>query len=342
MEVEVRRLDPGESLCSVGLLLRFPAMILVTGGTGFIGQALVRHLTEGGYQVRTLIRPSRRSPNLPKGVPVEVAVSGIRDERSLRAAMVGVDTIYHLAGAEWEGPRASLMDIDIQGTQSVIKAAVDAGVGRIFFVSHLGADRASAYPVFKAKAIAEEYIRRSGLDFTILRSAIVYGPNDSFSTGLARLLYSLPFVFLIPGDGKMLLQPLWVEDLVTCLCWALDDDSTRNQTYDIGGPEYLTFRDIMQTVLDETGVRRNLVSMRPPYLRALTVFLENLFPGLPVSVYWLDYLASNHTCRLDTLPHTFNLMPARFSQRLAYLRGRNWRLSLLRSLLRRRAKAWQQ
>lgn len=315
-------------------------MILVTGGTGFIGQALIRHLAEGGHSVRTLIRPSRRSPDLPKGVAVEIAVSSIKDERGFHAAMVGVDTLYHLASAEWEGPRASLMEIDIQGTQSVIKAATDAGIGRIFFVSHLGADRASAYPVFKAKAIAEEYIRRSGLDFTILRSAIVYGPNDSFTTGLAKLLYSLPFLF-IPGDGKMLLQPLWVEDLVTCLSWALDDNSTRNQTYEIGGPEYLTFHDILQAILSETGVHRSLVALRPPYFRGLTVFLENLFPGLPVSVYWLDYLASNHTCRLDSLPHTFNLMPARFSQRLAYLRGKNWRLSLLRSLLRRRAKAWQ-
>lgn len=227
------------------------------------------------------------------------------------------------------------MDVDILGTQSVIKAAADAGVARLFFVSHLGADRASAYPVFKAKAIAEEYIRRSGLDFTILRTSLVYGPNDSFTTGLTRLLYSLPFIFVLPGEGRMLLQPLWVEDLVTCLTWALDDESTRNQTYEIGGPEYLTFRDILQTILAETGLHRNLISMRPPYLRGLTIFLENLFPGLPVSVYWLDYLASNHTCRLDTLPHTFNLMPARFSQRLAYLKGKKWRLSLLRTLLRR-------
>ncbi len=314
-------------------------MILVTGGTGFIGRALIRHLSESGRQVRTLIRPSRRSPTLPRGVPVEAAVSSIKDESGLRAAMVGVDTLYHLAGVEWESSRASLMDIDILGTQAVIKAAADAGVSRLFFVSHLGADRASAYPVFKAKAIAEEYIRRSGLDFTILRTALVFGPNDNFTTGLARLLNSLPFIFILPGDGRMLLQPLWVEDLVTCMTWALDDDSTRNQTYEIGGPEYLTFRDILQTILTELGIHRSLISLRPPYLRGLTVFLETLFPGLPVSVYWLDYLAANHTCRLDALPHTFNLMPARFSQRLAYLRGKNWRLSLLRSLLRRRVNA---
>lgn len=307
-------------------------MILVTGGTGFIGQALIRHLVEAGYPVRTLIRPSRISPNLPKGVAVEVAVCSLSDERGLHAAMVGVDTVYHLAGGEWKGTRASLMDIDIRGTQTVAQAAAEAGVERFFSVSHLGADRASAYPVFKAKAIAEEHIRRSGVDYTILRSAIVYGPRDGFTTGLARLLHSLPFIFLVPGDGTNLLQPLWVEDLVTCLVWALEDERTRNQVIDVGGPEQLSFRQITQLVMRATGVQRRLVVLRPPYLRALTILLEHMLPGLPVSVYWIDYLAANHTCALDSLPRTFNLMPARISQRLAYLQGRSWRVSLLQTL----------
>jgi NADH dehydrogenase len=307
-------------------------VILVTGGTGFIGQALIRHLVEAGYPVRTLIRPSRISPNLPKGVAVEVAVCSLSDERGLHAAMVGVDTVYHLAGGEWKGTRASLMDIDIRGTQTVAQAAAEAGVERFFSVSHLGADRASAYPVFKAKAIAEEHIRRSGVDYTILRSAIVYGPRDGFTTGLARLLHSLPFIFLVPGDGTNLLQPLWVEDLVTCLVWALEDERTRNQVIDVGGPEQLSFRQITQLVMRATGVQRRLVVLRPPYLRALTILLEHMLPGLPVSVYWIDYLAANHTCALDSLPRTFNLMPARISQRLAYLQGRSWRVSLLQTL----------
>jgi NADH dehydrogenase len=268
--------------------------ILVTGGTGFIGQALVRHLTDAGYHVRILLRASSQSPNLPRSVPVEVAVSSLADERGLRASMVGVDTVYHLAGAEWRGAYASLMEIDIQGTQNVVAAAADARVGRLFFVSHLGADRASAYPVLKAKAIAEEYIRRSGIDYTIMRAAIVYGRNDGFTTGLAQLLSSIPRFFLIPGDGESLLQPLWVEDLATCLTW-----------------------------------------LRQPYLRALTVFLENLLPSTPVSVYWLDYLATNRASSLDAIPRLFNLMPSRLSQRLAYLEAHDWRRDMWRSMFRR-------
>lgn len=309
--------------------------ILVTGGTGFIGRALIRHLVEIGLPVRTLVRPSPRSPDLPKGVPVEVAVSSLADERGLRAAMVGIDTVYHLVSGEWRGTQASLLDIDIQGTRAVVDAAVDAGVKRIFFVSHLGADRASAYPVLKAKAIAEEFIRRSGIDYTILRSAIVFGPNDGLTTGLARLISGLPWMFYTPGDGQVLLQPIWVEDLVTCLVWALEDGETRNRMIEVGGPEYLTLDQVIAAVMAELGIKRSLMRVSPPYLRALTVLLAAMFPGLPVSVYWLDYFSVNRTCALDTAPRVFNLMPSRLSQRLAYLRGQNWRAEMLRGLMAR-------
>lgn len=311
------------------------AMILVTGGTGFIGKVLVRHLVEHDLPVRILIRPSRHSPDLPRSTPVQVAVSSILDDRGLRAAMVGVDTVYHLAGAEWRGARGNLLNVDIQGTQAVTRAAADAGVRRFFYISHLGADRASAFPLLKAKGIAEEYIRRSGLEYTILRSALVFGANDRFTNGLAWLLQTQPFFFLVPGDGQTLLQPLWVEDLVTCLVWALDDSQTRGQTFSLGGPEFLPFLHILTMVMDATHMQRKVVSIAPPYLRLLTVILEHTLPALPVSVYWLDYLAANRTCALDTIPRFFKLMPSRFSHRLDYLKNRNWRASLFRSILHR-------
>lgn len=311
-------------------------MILVTGGTGFVGKVLIRNLVDSGQPVRILIRPSSRSPNLPHGVAVEVAVSSLSDERSLRAAMVGVDTVYHLAGVERRGAYASLMTVDIQGTQAVTQAAADARVDRVFYISHLGADRASAFPVLKSKAIAEEHIRRSGIDYTILRTAIIYGPNDGFTVGLARLLSALPLVFLTPGDGTTLIQPLWVEDLVTCLTWALDDDTTRNEMYEIGGPEYFRFKQVLEMVMEEIDIQRRLIPMRPPFLRGITVMLEAIFPGLPVSVYWLDYLAANRTCALDTIPRVFQLMPSRMSKRLGYLQGEDWRRSLISTLKRRR------
>lgn len=311
-------------------------MILVTGGTGFIGRALIRHFTENNYSVRTLIRPSSKSPSLPKGVPIDAAVSSLQDARGLRAAMVGVDTIFHLASGEWRGTQASLMEIDIQGTRSVIQAAQDAGVKHIFYISHIGADRASAYPVFKAKAIAEEFIRRSGINYTIIRSAIVFGQRDGFTTGLARLINISPFFFIIPGDGMTLLQPLWVEDLATCLTWSLENAEIINRTLEIGGPEYLTYTQILELIMKTINKKRRTINIRPPYLRTLTVFIESIFPNPPVSVYWLDYLAANRTCPLDTLPRVFNLLPSRFSHQIEYLREDIESETIWRRILTRR------
>ena len=311
-------------------------MILVTGGTGFIGKVLIRQLVEAGYSVRILIRPSPETPDLPSGIPVEVTVSGITDERGLLAAMVGVDTVYHLASAEWRGARADLLQTDIQGSRAVAEAAVEARVRRLFFVSHLGADRASAYPVLKSKAISEEFIRRSGINFTILRTAILFGPGDGFTSGLARLLSTFPWFFFVPGDGEVLLQPLWVEDLVTCLIWALEDPETIDTTIEIGGPEYLKFNHIVEIVSQKINLHRRLVGLPPPYMRALTVWFEAIFPRFPVSVYWLDYLAANRTCSLDTITRVFGLLPSRFSQRLDYLQGQEWREPIFKTLFRRK------
>lgn len=305
-------------------------VILVTGGTGFIGRALVRHLTEQGLPVRVLLRPAVHTPNLPRGMSIEVSVANLNNPRGLRAALVGVDTIYHLASAEGAGPRGSLLEVDIRGTQALVEAASDSGVKRLFYLSHLDADRASAYPLQKAKAIAEEAIRRSGIGYTILRSAIVFGPNDRFSTVLTQVLRQQPFFFFIPGDGRVQLQPLWVEDLVTCLTWAREDTDTLNRTIEVGGAEYLSFQEIIEILMQTTGIQRRIVNLAPPYLRGISVTLETVLPGLRLNAYLLDYLAVNRTTALDTLPRVFNLIPSRFSQRLDYLHPAarqpfNWR-----------------
>jgi NADH dehydrogenase len=313
-----------------------PAMILVTGATGFIGRVLVRLLAEAGRDVRVLMRPSSHSPALPNGVPVDAAVTGLGDPRGLRAAMVGIDAVYHLAGSERHGSRADLQGVDIQGTRAVAEAARDAGVNRIFMVSHLGADRASGYPLLKTKGIAEESMRKSGIDYTIFRSAVLFGDGDSFTTSMACLAVAQPFFFAVPGDGDSVLQPLWVEDLATCMVWALDDDGTRNETYDLGGPEYFTLLQSAELVMRTIGVERRFLHARPPYLRGLAVTFDSILPGLPVSTFWLDYLAINRTTGLDTISRSFGLLPARFPSSIGYLKQTNWRRVLLRAIWRRR------
>lgn len=294
-------------------------MILVTGGTGFIGRRLVSALVNSGEKVRVLLRPSKISPNFPKGISVEVAVSSFSDERSLRAALKGVDFLYHLAGTERQGLNANLNQIDIEGTATLMRASKDSNLKRVFFLSHHGADRGSAYPVMKAKGIAENWIINSGIPYTILRTGAVYGPGDQFTIPITRLLRISPGFFFMPADGSNLLQPIWVEDLVTCIQLAAADEKKINRVIPMGGIEYLSYREIVKLIMKQTGIRRHLVALTPEFLRGLSLWVDQIYPKFPVSIYWLDYLAVDRITGLDSVPREFGLIPARFKNTIDYL-----------------------
>jgi NADH dehydrogenase len=298
--------------------------VLVTGATGFVGRAVLPKLTQAGHQVRILLRPSPASPRLPTGVPVEVGLSGLTDGRGLRADLLDVEAILHLASGEGQGSRADLAVSDGEATRTLVEAAGDSGVRRILFLSHLGADRASAYPVLQVKALAEDALRRGAVPYTIVRSAIAYGPEDRFTTSLATTLALSPGVFFLPSGGTTPLQPLWVEDLATALVWALDEDGLLGRTYEIGGPENLSLRDVVELVMSVAHLRRLLVEARPWALRGVYRLGEMLLPRPPFTPYWIDYLAAGRTGALDTLPRAFGLQPSRMQDNLGYLRHRRW------------------
>jgi uncharacterized protein YbjT (DUF2867 family) len=149
------------------------------------------------------------------------------------------------------------------------------------------------------------------------------------------MLAAAPGFLPLPSKGETLVQPLWVEDLVTCLTWALESPETINQTYEVGGSEYLSLREVVQIVMEVTRQPRLLVNWPTQSMRLLTIIIESVFPRFPTSIFWMDYLAINRTCPVDTIPRVFGLMPARFTARLDHLRGVHWTRQLLRTMFTR-------
>jgi len=310
-------------------------VILVIGASGFIGSALIRHLLDAGKKVRVLVRSSSTNFQIPPGKSVDIVVGEIFDIRKLEIAMDGVKIIYHLVGGEWKGVRVDLTEIEIENVKFVLKAAKNADVNRIFYLSHFGANRASAFTVLKVKGIVEELIKRSGIRFTIVRTGLVFGPNDNFTVGLAKLLSLAPYLVPMPGDGNQMIQPIWIEDLATCLTWALEMDELNGQTIRIGGPEFISIKNVFQLVIDITGMKKRFFYLQSSMIRSAAVFVEYFFPKLPHSIYWLDYLASSRTSEFDSVSRIFGLQPAKFSDHLDHLKDINWFREVMKELMKR-------
>ncbi len=313
-------------------------MIVITGATGFIGRALADRLSSDGYPVRVLLTPQRRQ--IPWADNVTVVEGSLYESESLHRALTGAHTVFHMASAQWWGRRRDLDRIDLQGTRNLITAARSARIGRLVIMSHLGAAPSSAFMLLRVKGQVEDLIRSSGLAYTIFRSGIVFGPGDSFVNGIAMLLRSNPLMFLQPGQGDGLLHPIYIHDLVNALVRSLESLNTVDQTLEIGGPEYMTYNEMVRTVMRVTEARRMLVSVPPYMLRWMTSLMNGFFPRWPMTPQWLDILAANRTAPLGNLFDIFGVRPVRFEDTIVtYMRGRRYLPDLLRTTLRRRSQS---
>jgi NADH dehydrogenase len=314
-------------------------MILVTGATGFIGRHLVARLIRDGYPVRVLLPVGRPPKHLPWLDQVTTVSGSIHNAETLHQAMIGVHTVFHLASAQWWGRRRDLEQIDLQGTRDLITAARSARIGRLMIMSHLGAAPSSAFLLMRIKGQVEEVVKSSGLAFTIFRSGVVFGPEDSFVNGLARLLRTNPVLVMQPGQGDTLLHPIYINDLIEALARSMENLNTVDQTLEIGGPEYITFNEMVRTVMRVSQAPRALISVPPYVLRSLTGLNNRLFPRWPMTPQWLDILAGNRTAPLGNMFDLFGVRPVRFEDTLVtYMRGRRYFPELVRTTLRRHSQ----
>ena len=305
-------------------------MILIAGATGFVGRAMVRRLAAERREVRCLLRPSRREQQLAPGIPFSTVSASMSDLPALRTAMQDVTAVVHLTAAE-DLYHGKTLQSHVKDTVNLIAAIKETDVRRFIYLSRLGADRASAYSLFRTKGEAEAAVRESGLDHTIFRTAVTYGSEDVFTNMLVMLAKMTSFVLPIPDTSLARFQPLWIGDLVACIAAVLDRNDLIGQTILLGGPEHFTFDQMMAQVLAAAGMRRRLVRVRMPLVQGAIGLFDALLPRNPVPHWWLDVLSKGGATELGAVSRYFGFEPGRFAHHLDYLRRkRPWRRDLVR------------
>jgi uncharacterized protein YbjT (DUF2867 family) len=239
-------------------------MILLTGATGTVGSALVRRLTAAGATVRCLVRDPRRLG--AERVSVHIALGDLADPRSFRHALRGVHTVVHLAAAIRDQPRASIEELTGVATLRLLRAAERAGARRFVHFSAIGASLHSRSRFFRAKALAEDAVRRAPVESVVISPSIVYAPSDPWLTLLERLAY-LP-VMPLSGRGRALYQPIWAEDVADCVTSLLDGGASGEPALELAGPQTLSHRQIVEVALASFGRPRPVVALPVSLVRA--------------------------------------------------------------------------
>jgi uncharacterized protein YbjT (DUF2867 family) len=271
-------------------------MLLLTGATGLVGSALLPRLVADGEPVRCLVRDPRRLG--PQRVRVQIALGDLADPPSFRNAMRGVDTVVHLAASARDQPRGSIEELAAITTWRMVEAAQRAGVERFVFFSTLGASTHHRARLFRAKALAEQAVRESDMHTTVIAPSLVYAPGDRWLTLIERL--SLLPVVPISGRGRAVCQPIWAEDVASCVVAALGKngatggDSTTHERYELAGPQTMTYNEVINTVLRSLSRERPLLPLPTPIVsRTLHVVERAMHASAPITWDEAELLEAN-------------------------------------------------
>lgn len=254
--------------------------IAVFGGTGFIGRHLVKRLAKRGAQILVPTRHIDRALPLKVNGDVGQVVplcGRLDDESFLRSVCGQADAVINLIGILQESGRTTFDAMHRAFPERLARIAKEAGVKALVHVSALGADKHSPSSYARSKAAGEEAVRTAFADATILRPSIVIGPEDDFFNRFGNMLRFSPVLPLI-GGGKTRFQPIYVGDVAEAIAATLDDPQTAGQTYELGGPAVLTFKECMQLLLRTVDLKRCLVPV-PFWLIGIKAMYLQFFPA---------------------------------------------------------------
>jgi uncharacterized protein YbjT (DUF2867 family) len=255
--------------------------VLVTGGTGFVGSAVLQRLRADGVEVRSLVRDARKADRVA-GWGAEPAIGDVTDAGSVLAAAHGCTHVIHLV-AIIRGRRSDFQRVMVQGTRNTLDAARAAGVQRFVHQSALGAGESTRTltPYFEAKWQMEQDVTASGLEHVVVRPAFVFGRNGGVLPTFIRQVRLSPVVTVI-GSGRKLLQPVWIDDVAAHLAAALEVPAAANRVFELGGPDVVTWDELYRRIAKTLRKRRVLVHVPKDVARS-GARLTEWIPGSPLT-----------------------------------------------------------
>jgi NADH dehydrogenase len=294
-----------------------PMTVAVVGATGFVGSHVVPHLAAAGHRVIAVSRKGERRPGWGEGIDTRAA--DVSTGTGLEGALDGADAVVHLVAIPRETGGRTFEEINVRGTGRVVIAAEHAGARRIVHLSAMGVIDDPKLAYLSSKWRGEQLVRGSSLEWVVLRPSLLFGPGDGFFNIVKTTLrWWSPGVVAIPGKGDARFQPLAAADLAIGVEKSLTEADRAGSVYELGGPDHLTYREIVDEVSRVTGIKRIKVGMPIPLISALTVATDRVLPIFPVSHDQIASLQRPNFTEPDAFERTFGVKPRKLD--LSYLR----------------------
>jgi uncharacterized protein YbjT (DUF2867 family) len=290
--------------------------VLVTGATGFVGPAVANAIVDAGHEVRVL---ERKPGSWRKaGIRCQEAVDGdMADPESLRRAVAGQDVVVHLVAIR-QGKPEQFERIMVEGTRSLIAAAKQAGVKRFVLMSALGTteETKDLVPYYNAKWKQERDLEASGLEYVSFRPSFIFGRDGGILPTFRKLAKLAP-VTPITGSGKQRIQPIWIEDVGAYFAAAVDKPEAANRTFELGGPDVVSWNEFWERLKRALGGRRPSVHMPMGFMRVNALVTERLPGNIPLTRDLLKMLEAGDNVVSDTAAvETFHLPLAPLDEQL--------------------------
>ncbi|KTB48222.1 complex I NDUFA9 subunit family protein [Dehalogenimonas alkenigignens] len=293
-------------------------MILVTGASGFVASHLIPRLQREGHRLRCLVTNAAEGGRI-KAPGAELAIGNVTDPASLPDAMEGVETVIHLVAVIREKGPFNFRKVNVEGTQNVVEAAKKAGVRRFIHMGALGATPDPAYKYLNSKWLGMEAVKASGLDWSILMPSVMFGEGAGFIASLLRSIHMAPFIVPVAGDGKTMLQPIWVGDVANCVLKLLEGQKI-GQSVAIGGPEIMTYDELIGYILAALGEKRFRLHVPRWLMKPGVAVMEALLSNPPITMVEFKSMEIPNITDPEAVEKEFGFKPMPIRDGLGYLK----------------------